>query len=1289
MSAAAASHPELPQHVVTAVLVSHDGERWLPDVLAGLVNQQRPVQDVIAADTGSADRSADLVTDALGAERVLHLARRTGFGAAVAEAARTAPVLTPDDLGYLKRPSGWDPETRTWRDDTYGMPELPHGEPIHWFWLLHDDSAPDTDALVHLLRHAEAHPEAAIIGPKLRGWYDRRQLLETGVTVAPSGRRWTGLDRREQDQGQHDLHRDVLSVSSAGMLIRRDAYERLGGFDRHLPLMRDDLDLCWRAHSAGLGVRVAPSAVLRHAEASARERRSIDCAGRLGGSPHRVDKAAAVYALLGNSRARLLPWVLLRLVVGTFVRVLAYLVGKAPGRALDEFAGLLATLIRPGRLLRARSQRRTTTSADLDHTALRPLFPPPGATIKATAEQAVSSLSRRSDPAASGSRHGAVESGPSDDDADALEVEQFAKVRALARRPGPVLFVLLFLVALAACRELVGGGALSGGALLPAPADASELLSRFRETWQPLGVGAVESAPPHLALLALFATPFLGSSGLAMTLLVVGAVPLAGISAYLASKRLVTSRVLRAWGSVAYAFLPALTGAIASGRIGTVVLAILLPPLARCAVLSAGLVPGNRGPWRAAWAGALALTVVTAFTPVVWPITLVLAIAALLRPAPGGRGPRVRRLAALVLTPVVMLAPWSFTVLTSPDRILAEAGLPLETVPASALSLLGLNPGGPGTPGALLLLGLLLAGLAALLRRERRTAVTAAWVAALAALVFGVWANGSHWAGPAVLVYGLAIIAAAALGADGARHRVAAESFGWRQPVAVLIAVAAALGPALVAAGWMVRGADGPLERANPVQVPAFVAEESSTSDRARTLVLAGEGETADGAPTALDYAVVRGAGARLGDADIAELMPEDRSLSSVVADLAAGSGADQAERLGGYAIRYILVRDGSPEELHRVLDTTPGLKRLSQEDGSALWRVERELARVMVLPAEGDTSATPTRLPAGPVEVDTDLPDGPEGRVLRLADTAAEGWEATLDGTPLTPTRLDGWAQGFELPAGEGRLRVSYSSGSLHTMWTWAQGFGLLVLAVLALPGRRQELDDDLPEGLDRDRADGAAPPTAGDGDGPDAPGSGHRDADGSGADDADDHGRARDRSGDTPAAPHVPAQPVAAPDAEPAPVGSGSEWADGGYDPYGGSQAPPVGGQQYDGYDYGQAGQSGYAAPGYPGTEYAGTGYDQGGYPQQGYPQEGHPQQGYAQGDWNQGGYGYGQDAGGYQHAADPYGTGVPAPAPGPEGGDLAYGAWPDQANDGRDHRYDYPSDQPHDYGDGNGQR
>ncbi|MCX4762592.1 glycosyltransferase [Streptomyces sp. NBC_01275] len=1217
-----AATPEFPRHVVTAVIVSHDGARWLPDALAGLLGQERPVQSVMAADTGSSDDSAQLVTDALGDDRVLHLARRTGFGQAVEEASRTAPVLTPEELPYLKRPSGWDPVTRTWRDDAYDMPELPHGEPIQWLWLLHDDCAPEPDALAELLRVVDnelelGRDDVAVVGPKLRGWYDRRQLLEVGVTIAHSGRRWTGLDRREQDQGQHDHVHPVLSVSTAGMLIRRDVFDQLGGFDRRLPLMRDDVDLCWRAHAAGHRVLIAPEAVVRHAEAASRERRAVDCAGRTTASPHKVDKAGAVYTLLVNSRTALLPWILVRLVLGTLLRTLAYLVGKVPGQALDEIRGLLGTLLRPERII---AGRRTRGKPQIDKDELRPLFPPPGATVRATVEQVAGDFFGDSDTeiAAGAGRHGgAVESGPGGDDADFLDIEQFARLKRIARKPGPVLFLVLLLVSLVACRNLLGGGALAGGALLPAPADASELWSRYLDAWHPVGAGGTSAAPPYLAIIATLASLLLGSTGLALTLLLVCSVPLAGLTAYFASRPLVESRLLRAWAAVVYAFLPAATGALAGGRVGTAVLAVLLPLIARAGVAASGLThaSGARGSWRATWAYALLLTITTAFTPIIWPVALVLGLAVLAvrrtdLPAYG-----LRFLAQLGM-PLLILAPWSLTLL--PLGFFTQAGLDFGASSASATDLLGASPGGPGTVDGLMLVGVVLAALAALLRSERHFGIWAAWAVALVGLVFAVLSNSSTWAGPATLVYGLALLAAAVMGADGARARVAEQSFGWRQPVAALIAFASAAGPLLLAAGWMIGGADGPLERRDPVQVPAFVAEEAGTRDQARTLVLDSD------SAAHVDYMLVRGSGARLGDGELAAADGENAILDKVVANLVAGSGADQTDELGKFAVRYVLVHKGAPREVTRVLDATPGLSRLSQQDGSALWRIDQEVSRAAIVAASGKGTATPVA--AGPVDVHTTVPAGSGSRVLRLADAAADGWSATLDGRPLTRTTVDGWAQGFELPASGGKLDVTYDDPFTHTAWLWAQGFLALVLVVLALPGRRRDVDDDLPE-------EQPIPAQATEGEGRRArrlraQAEAEAEAESEGPDQAEEF--------PTPAAHPVPPQeePAAAIPQQQQPY---DEWDPASYQnaeyvDYGGEQYQNA--PQYQAGAYDQQSYDPYQAGPYDPYAYDGqaqqTPYDPA-YPQQGYD----PQA-----------YGQGYDPAAYDPAQHPHGTGSERP-------------------------------------------
>lgn len=802
--------------------------------------------------------------------------------------------------------------------------------------------------------------------------------------------------------------------------------------------MRDDVDLCWRAHMAGHRVLVAPDAVLRHAEASARERRPIDCAGRSVSSPHRVDKAGAVYTMLVNARGKLLLWALLRLVLGTLLRTLAYLVGKVPGQALDEVAGLLGTLLRPGRILAARRQRG---KGAIDPAELRGLFPAPGATVRATVEQVAGNFGRSTEAETGGSRHGAVESGPGGDDADFLEIDQFAKLKRVGRKPGGALRRPA-LVSLVACRSLIGGGALAGGALLPAPGDVSELWGRYADGWHTVGTGGTQTAPPYLGVISALSALFLGSTGFALTLLLVFSVPLAGLTAYFVSRPLIPSRLLRAWASVAYAFLPAATGALATGRLGTAVLLVLLPLIARAAVSAHGMRGGgnSRGSWRATWAYTLLLTLTMAFTPIVWPLAVVLGVGVLALRRNDITAYGLRFLAA-VGTPLLVLAPWSLSLLTSPSSFLEEAGLQTGTGSASALDLLGISPGGPKAAGGVLLLGIVLAALAALLRGERQFAVRTAWAVALVGLAFAGLANGSGWAGPATLVYGAALIAAALVGADGARVRVAELSFGWRQPVAVLIALAAGIAPVLAACGWMIGGAAGPLERRDPVQVPAFVAEESSTRDQPRTLVLGGT------SPSSVAYTLVRGSGARLGDAELAAAGGGNSHLDKVVANLVAGSGADQGSQLSGFAIRYVLVRDGAPKQMSRVLDATPGLSRLSQLDGSALWRVDRQVARIMIVPsAAGDEP-----LPVGsrPVEAHTKIPAGGAGRVLRIADAADPGWQATLDGRALTRKTVDGWAQGFDLPTEGGSLDLTYETSFTHSAWIWAQVAFAVVLLV------------------------------------------------------------------------------------------------------------------------------------------------------------------------------------------------------------------------------------------------
>ena len=156
------------QHLVTAVIVAHDGARWLPDVARALREQTHPVHRVVGVDTGSRDRGGMLLANLLGNGSVFGADRGTGYGSAVAQALRHRAAHTPVAAGH---PSA--------------------GEVVEWVWLLHDDCEPDQEALEHLLDAASATRGAAVLGPKVRDWEDRGIIIEAGITIDGAGRRET------------------------------------------------------------------------------------------------------------------------------------------------------------------------------------------------------------------------------------------------------------------------------------------------------------------------------------------------------------------------------------------------------------------------------------------------------------------------------------------------------------------------------------------------------------------------------------------------------------------------------------------------------------------------------------------------------------------------------------------------------------------------------------------------------------------------------------------------------------------------------------------------------------------------------------------------------------------------------------------------------------------------------------------------------------------------------------------------------------------------------------------
>ena len=94
--------------------------------------------------------------------------------------------------------------------------------------------------------------------PRLRSTYARALFLHRVFPRAA----WT--DEVVRDEREYERPRPIDWASGACLLVRRDALERLGGFDECFFLYCEETDLCRRLRDAGLGVLFEPSAGCSH-----------------------------------------------------------------------------------------------------------------------------------------------------------------------------------------------------------------------------------------------------------------------------------------------------------------------------------------------------------------------------------------------------------------------------------------------------------------------------------------------------------------------------------------------------------------------------------------------------------------------------------------------------------------------------------------------------------------------------------------------------------------------------------------------------------------------------------------------------------------------------------------------------------------------------------------------------------------------------------------------------------------------------------------------------------------
>jgi GT2 family glycosyltransferase len=131
-------------------------------------------------------------------------------------------------------------------------------------------------ALDAMVRYLDEHPDTGIVGPKVQSGNGSLQeqcrrriptpmaalLYFSGVArMFPKSPKVAGYLMTASDE---NATTEVDAVSGACLMVRREALDKIQGFDEEYYLYGEDMDFCWRTKLAGFKVVYHPAATITH-----------------------------------------------------------------------------------------------------------------------------------------------------------------------------------------------------------------------------------------------------------------------------------------------------------------------------------------------------------------------------------------------------------------------------------------------------------------------------------------------------------------------------------------------------------------------------------------------------------------------------------------------------------------------------------------------------------------------------------------------------------------------------------------------------------------------------------------------------------------------------------------------------------------------------------------------------------------------------------------------------------------------------------------------------------------
>jgi N-acetylglucosaminyl-diphospho-decaprenol L-rhamnosyltransferase len=209
---------------LAVIIVTHNSADAVPETLLELANQLRSGDELVVVDNSSADGTPDAVRAAAPGARVLEQPRNVGFAAGcnTGAAATSTPLLL----------------------------------------FLNPDARPAPGCLDALRRTAVECP-AWGAWQALVSMEGGRKINTAGNVAYYLGMGWAGRCGEPVAEAPR-ARMEVDFASGAALVVRREAWQHVGGFEMDYFMYGEDLDLALRLWSVGWAVGVEPSARVEH-----------------------------------------------------------------------------------------------------------------------------------------------------------------------------------------------------------------------------------------------------------------------------------------------------------------------------------------------------------------------------------------------------------------------------------------------------------------------------------------------------------------------------------------------------------------------------------------------------------------------------------------------------------------------------------------------------------------------------------------------------------------------------------------------------------------------------------------------------------------------------------------------------------------------------------------------------------------------------------------------------------------------------------------------------------------